>query len=169
MEALFRVRRHGAPPHPPRPATPPAGSVPPAGSRLPNRKRTLPKTRHAKYKPGTYANRLKNRFAKRERHKTRFWRDQVISIENVPRDQLARAVCHTHQATVDFEFREAFDHAMQTMSPEERRIASMAAEHGITHTARESGVSWRQIANALVSMRAVFEKAGFDRMPARSR
>lgn len=161
MEAIFRIRRDGPPPRPPRVATRPAAPSPPTCA-TPRPKRTLPKPCHAKQKPGTYANQLRNLFKKRMPKKKRFWLEHLVSIQNVPCDQLDRAVCHTQQATLDLEFGEAFDHAMCTLSPEERRIAGLVAEHGITHAAREVGVSWRQIYNALASMRAVFEEAGFD-------
>ncbi len=116
MEAMFRLRRHGSPPRPPRIATPPAAATSPTIA--PRRgKRMLPKPYHAKQKPGTYANRLRNLFKKRNPQKTQFWRDHVISIQNIPCDQLDRAVCHTHQATLDLEFHEAFDHAMRALSP----------------------------------------------------
>jgi len=162
MQALYRLRRHGPPPRPPRAITPPLGPVPPA-STTPRPKRTRPKPRHAKWKPGTREHQLKNLFQKRKRvpQKALFWRDHAVSIQNVPCDQLDRAVCHTHQATLDLEFREAFDHAMCSLCPEARRLAALVAEHGVTHAAREFSTSWRQIDNVLLRMRSVFEEAGF--------
>lgn len=163
MQALYRLRRHGPPPRPPRVATPLAAPTPPT-SATPHPKRTRPKPRHAKWKPGTREHQLKNLFQKRKRvpQKAIFWRDHMVSIQDVPCDLLERAVGHTHQATADLEYREAFDHAIRALCPEDRRIAGLVAEHGMTHAAREVGVSWRQIDNALARMRAVFEEAGFD-------
>lgn len=161
MKAMFRLRQEG-----PRPRASPVAETPiaptPTASAPRRPKKTLPKPHHAKQKPGTYANQMRNIFRKRKPQKAIFWRDQVVSIQNVPCDQLERAVHYTHQAILNLEFREAFDHAIRTISPEERRIADLVAEHDITYAAREMGVSWRQIANSLARMRAVFEKAGFD-------
>jgi DNA-directed RNA polymerase specialized sigma24 family protein len=83
-------------------------------------------------------------------------------MQDVPCDQLDRAVCHASAEARDMEFWEAFDHAMHALSPEDRQIAALVAEHGMAHAARDMGVSWRQIDNALARMRAVFEVAGFD-------
>lgn len=166
MEAMRRVRRDGVPPRPP--ATPVPLPAPPAPTTVgPRPKRTLPKPHHAKFKPGTYANRLRNLFKKRMPQKRRFWLERVVSIDEVPSDELARVVCRADQPMLDLEFREAFDHVMRTLSPEERRLASLVAERGLTHAARELSTSWRQIMNALVRMREVFEVAGFgpDRAP----
>ncbi|NLX99956.1 MAG: hypothetical protein GXY83_27985 [Rhodopirellula sp.] len=158
MEALRRVRRDGVPPRPPTsPAPPPSQPVQPAvlapaivvRSRS---KRALPKPIHAKFKPGTYANRLRNLFRKRMPKKKRFWLESVLSINEVPDDALARAVCHAHQPVLDMEFRDAFDCAMRAFSPDERRLAALVADHGLTHAARELGTSWRQVMNALVRM-----------------
>ncbi len=162
MQALYRLRRHGPPPRPPRAIRAP-GSVSLA-STTPRPKRTRPKPYHAKWKPGTREHQLKNLFQKRKRvpQKAIFWRDHAVSIQDVPWDQLDRATSHTHQATLDMEFREAFDHAMRGLCPEDRRIAALVAEHGMAYAAREVGVSWRQIDNALARMRPVFEEAGFD-------
>lgn len=166
MQALYRLRRHGPPPRPPRIATPPATPI--RTDAVPRRrKQTLPKPRHAKQKPGSYANQLKNLFRKRRPQKRQWWVEMVVSIDTVPCDQLDRAVCHTHQDVDELEFREAFEHAMRALSAEDRRIAGMVAEYGITHAAREVGVSWRQIDNALAKMRVVFEEAGFE-SPARA-
>ncbi len=166
MQALYRLKRHGPPPRPPRVATPPATPIRTAA--VPRRrKQTLPKPRHAKQKPGSYANQLKNLFRKRRPQKRQWWMEMVVSIDTVPCDQLDRAVCHTHQDVDELEFREAFEHAMRALSAEERRIAGLVAEHGMAHAARKAGVSWRQVRNALVRMRAVFEVAGFG-PPARA-
>jgi hypothetical protein len=161
MQALYRLRRHGPPPRPPRVATPPA--MPIRTDAAPRRrKQTLPKPRHAKQKAGTYANQLKNLFRKRRPQKRRWWMEMVVSLDTIPCDQLDRAVCRTHQDADDLEFREAFDHAMHVLSAEERRIAGLVAEHGITHAAREVGVSGRQIYNALARIRVALEEAGFE-------
>lgn len=163
MQALYRLRRHGPPPRTRHGVAPPARPVSPART-TPRPKRTHPKPCHAKWKPGTREHQLKNLFQQRKRvpQKSLFWRDHAVPIQDVPCDQLDEAVCHSDQAASDFEFREAFDHAMHALCPEDRRIATLVAVHGMTHAAREVGVSWRQIDNAVARMRAVFEKAGFE-------
>jgi hypothetical protein len=127
----------------------------------PRPKRTLPKLIHAKFKPGSYANRLKNIHKKRMPKKKRFWLESVGSIDKVPADALERVVARMDPMMLDLEFREAFDYVTRVLSPDELRVASLVADRGLTHAARELDTSWRQIMNALVRMREVFEFAGF--------
>lgn len=168
MQAVYRLKRHGPPPRPPRIATPPAAPKSPTSAST-RPKRALPKPRHAKWKPGTREHQLKNLLKKRKRvpHKTVFWQEQVLSIHNVPRIELDRAVCRMDALMLDLEFREAFEHVIRTLSPDDRRLAGLVGERGLTHAARAFGTSWRQVMNALVRMREVFEFAGFgpDRGP----
>ncbi len=165
MEALFRVRRDGPPPRPPSPPAPPVTPL----SGVPRPKRSVPKPYPRKFQSGTREHQLKNLFLKRKRipKKRLFWQEKLISLENAPADELARAVCHTHQPQLELEFRDAFDYVMGELLSDERRIADLVAEHGITHAARELSLSWRQIYNALVRMRRVFIDAGIgsDRIP----
>jgi len=67
---------------------------------------------------------------------------------------------YTMSETERFELREAVEHAMQSLEPEDRALLTQVAEHGITSTAKSLGLSWRQVDNALKRMRAVFKKAG---------
>ena len=59
-----------------------------------------------------------------------------------------------------FELREAIEHAMQCLEPDDRALLMQVAEHGITSTAKSLGISWRQVDNAMKRMRAVFKKSG---------
>jgi len=59
-----------------------------------------------------------------------------------------------------FELREAIEHAMQGLEPDDRALLIQVAEHGITSTAKSLGVSWRQVDNAMTRIRALFKKAG---------
>jgi len=59
-----------------------------------------------------------------------------------------------------FELREAIEHAMQGLSPEDRALLAEVTEHGITATAKSRGISWRQVNNAMVRIRRHFERAG---------
>jgi len=162
LEALRRIHRDGPPPRPPRVAPPPA-APPPPGSVVHRPKRTLPKSRHARWKPGTREHQMKNLFLKRKRipHKTLFWQDKLVSLDDAPSDELARATTIMHQPALDLDFREAFDHVMRALSPDERRVAILVAERGLTHAARVLGTTWRQIDNTLARARQVFENAGF--------
>lgn len=58
------------------------------------------------------------------------------------------------------ELREAVQHAMQNVQPEDRAILIHAAEHGVASAARAFGQSRRQVLNALARARIHFEKAG---------
>ena len=120
IQAIYRLKRHGPPPRPPCIATPPAAPTSPASAPR-RRKQTLPKPCHAKHKPGTYANQLKNLYRKRRPQKRQWWMEMVVSIDTVPCDQLDRSVCHTHQPTLDLEFREAFDYVMGELSSKRRK------------------------------------------------
>lgn len=59
-----------------------------------------------------------------------------------------------------FELREAVQHAMQNVQPEDRAILIHAAEHGVASAARAFGRSRRQVLNTLARARIHFEKAG---------
>jgi len=58
------------------------------------------------------------------------------------------------------ELREAVQHAMQNVQPEDRAILIHAAEHGVASAARAFGRSRRQVLNTLARARIHFEKAG---------
>ncbi|MCK6485433.1 MAG: hypothetical protein L6R00_15000 [Phycisphaerae bacterium] len=62
-----------------------------------------------------------------------------------------------------FELREALQHAMQNVQPEDRAILTHAAEHGVASAARAFSRSRRQVLNALARARVHFEKAGLGR------
>jgi len=59
-----------------------------------------------------------------------------------------------------FELREAIEHAMQNLEPDDRTLLIQVAARGITSTAKSLGVSWRQVDNAMKRIRANFKKAG---------
>ncbi len=59
-----------------------------------------------------------------------------------------------------FELREAVQHAMQNVQPEDRAILIHAAEHGVASAARAFSRSRRQVLNVLARARVHFEKAG---------
>jgi DNA-directed RNA polymerase specialized sigma24 family protein len=59
-----------------------------------------------------------------------------------------------------FELREAVEHAMKNLQPEDRAILNHAAEHGVARTAKTFNVSRRQVANLMVRARICFENAG---------
>ena len=60
----------------------------------------------------------------------------------------------------ELERREAVEHAMANLTPEDRALVSSVAEHGIRDTATALGISKRQVANALARIRPAFEKSG---------
>ncbi len=59
-----------------------------------------------------------------------------------------------------FELRDALNHVMAQLSPQDRALVASVVEHGVTATAKALGVSWRQVANAIARIRGEFEKAG---------
>lgn len=63
-------------------------------------------------------------------------------------------------ASEQFELREAIDHVMANLDPDDQALVTSVVESGITATAKALGVSWRQVANAMVRIRGEFEKAG---------
>ena len=63
-------------------------------------------------------------------------------------------------AVEHFELREAIEHAMRGLEPDDRALLIQVAARGITSTAKSLGVSWRQVDNAMTRIRALFEKAG---------
>ena len=63
-------------------------------------------------------------------------------------------------AVEHFELRDAIEHVMRNLGPHDRALLMQVAEHGITHTAKSLGVSWRQVDNAMARIRALFKKAG---------
>jgi len=66
-------------------------------------------------------------------------------------------------SVAQLELRDAVQHAMQNVSPEDRAILVHAAEHGVASAARAFGRSRRQVVNALARVRVEFEKAGLGR------
>ena len=58
-----------------------------------------------------------------------------------------------------FELREAIEHAMQNLEPEDRALLAQVTEHGITSTAKALGVSWRQVDNAMARIREKLRKS----------
>jgi RNA polymerase sigma factor (sigma-70 family) len=62
--------------------------------------------------------------------------------------------------TEQFELREALDHVMEGLDPEDRDLLKHVATHGVTSAARTLNVSRRQINNALIRLRSRFKKAG---------
>jgi len=58
------------------------------------------------------------------------------------------------------ELREAIDHAMQGISPEDQAFLMQVAEQGARATARSMGVSWKSVHNRVARLRGHFEKAG---------
>ena len=62
-----------------------------------------------------------------------------------------------------FELREAIEHVMQGLEPDERALLTPVAEHGVASAARTLGVSRRQVDNAMARIRQRFEKAGLGR------
>ncbi|GJQ27835.1 MAG: hypothetical protein HBSAPP02_28670 [Phycisphaerae bacterium] len=61
------------------------------------------------------------------------------------------------------ELREAVEHAMQNVQPEDRAVLIHAAEHGVASAARAFSRSRRQVLNAMARARVHFEKAGLGR------
>lgn len=58
------------------------------------------------------------------------------------------------------ELREAVEHAMQNVLPEDRAVLIHAGEHGVASAARAFSRSRRQVLNVLARARVHFEKAG---------
>ncbi len=56
--------------------------------------------------------------------------------------------------------RDAIQHVMGSLSPEQRELLQQVSQHGVSPTARDRGVSRRQIENALKIIRCRFEDAG---------
>jgi RNA polymerase sigma-70 factor (ECF subfamily) len=59
-----------------------------------------------------------------------------------------------------FELREALARVIGNLDPEDRALLACVAEKGVRATARELGISWRQVANALNRIRQECESAG---------
>jgi len=57
--------------------------------------------------------------------------------------------------------REAIEHVMAKLAPEDRALVQSVAERGVRATAKVLGISWYQVVNALALIRRDFEKAGF--------
>lgn len=62
-----------------------------------------------------------------------------------------------------FELREAIEHAMQGLAPNDRALLAHVSEHGVASAARAFGISRRQVVNAMARIRDRFEKAGLGR------
>lgn len=65
---------------------------------------------------------------------------------------------HTAEEMVDL--RDATEHVMGSLSPEQRELLKQVSDHGVAPTARDRGVSRRQIENALKVIRSRFDDAG---------
>ncbi len=63
-------------------------------------------------------------------------------------------------AVEQFELREAVQHAMQDLKPEDRAILVHVAEHGVASAARAFSRSRRQVLKTMARARIRFEKAG---------
>jgi len=59
-----------------------------------------------------------------------------------------------------FELREAIEHAMQGLAPNDRALLAHVSEYGVASAARAFGISRRQVDNAMARIRDCFEKAG---------
>jgi len=75
-------------------------------------------------------------------------------------DGSRRLQVQTISPTEQFELREAINHVMVNLAPQDRELITSVVANGITATARALGVSWRQVANAMARIRCEFEKAG---------
>lgn len=86
----------------------------------------------------------------------------ITSLGAVLLEEDGRRLTRTYpiSAVEHFELREAIEHAMQGLEPDDRALLIQVAEHGITSTAKSLGVSWRQVDNAMKRIRALFKKAG---------
>lgn len=78
-------------------------------------------------------------------------------------DGQRRTRAYPKSDTEQFERREAVEHVMGKLDPDDRDLLLSIAEHGLKETARMRGVSWRQVTNARDRLRKEFEKAGLDR------
>ncbi len=65
--------------------------------------------------------------------------------------------------TESFELREAIEHAMKALAPNDRALLAHVSEHGVASAARAFGISRRQVDNAMARIRDRFEKAGLGR------
>jgi len=59
-----------------------------------------------------------------------------------------------------FELREAIEHVMPRLEPDDRALLIQVVKRGVAGAARDRGVSRRQINNALARLRPLFEDAG---------
>ncbi len=75
-------------------------------------------------------------------------------------DGYRRTQVHPVSPTEQFELREAIEHVMGRLDPKDQVLVARVVANGITATAKELGVSWRQVASALARIRGDFEKAG---------
>ena len=86
----------------------------------------------------------------------------ITSLGAVLLEEDGRRLTRTYpiSAVEHFELREAIEHAMQGLEPDDRALLIQVAENGITSTAKSLSVSWRQVDNAMKRIRALFKKAG---------
>lgn len=75
-------------------------------------------------------------------------------------DGLRRTQTDPLSSVDQLELREAVQHAMQNLQPEDRAILTHVAEHGVASAARAFSRSRRQVLNAIARARVHFEKAG---------
>ncbi len=87
---------------------------------------------------------------------------EIMTLGDVLLEEDGQRLTRTYpmSPTEQFETREAIDHAMKSLTPEDRALLAEVAERGVTATAKARGISWRQVHNAMVRIRGHFEKAG---------
>lgn len=87
----------------------------------------------------------------------------VTSLGAVLLEEDGRRLVQAHplSAVEQLELREAAEHAIKHLQPEDRAMLVHVAEHGVASAARAFNVSRRQVLNARARARAHFEKAGF--------
>ena len=75
-------------------------------------------------------------------------------------DGRRRTQAHGISAVEHFNLREAIEHAMQNLAPDDRALLVQVVEQSVRRTAKSRRVSYRQVNNAIERIRDIFKKMG---------
>jgi RNA polymerase sigma factor (sigma-70 family) len=113
--------------------------------------------------------RYRSRDKRRDSHKVLSLERTMVECEgditmlgNVLLEEDAHRFTQTQPITEleHFELREALEHAMPHVEPQDKAMLIHVAEHGVASAAKAFGVSRRQVDNAMARIRGHFQKAG---------
>ena len=86
----------------------------------------------------------------------------ITTLGDVLMEKDGRRMTQAHgiSAVEHFKLREAIEHAMRNLTPDDRALLTQVAEQSIRSTAKSRGVSYRQVDNAMKRIRDIFKKVG---------